>query len=82
MLTPGFNMVNPCSEEVRLVDMRIKLLPTGSDSFITKDNVNVIVKTSVAFRIINPIKSHYLLGHEQDHALRELTKASMRNAVG
>lgn len=82
LMTPGFNMINPCSEEVHEVDLRINVFPTGAYDFITKDNVKVTVKTSVAYRIVNPIISHYVLGERVRNALTELTAASMRNAVG
>ena len=61
LLKPGFNMINICSEEVGTVDLRIKLLPTGQHPTITKDNVNVSVKASIAYRITNPILSYYVI---------------------
>ena len=82
LLLPGFNIINPCSEEVREIDLRIKLFSVGSHRFITKDNVEVAVQTSVAYRIVNPIKAYYVLGEQTDEALRELTAASMRTVIG
>ena len=52
-------MINPCSEEVFPVDMRIKMLATGQHPTITKDNVNVSIKTSIAYRIVNPVMTYY-----------------------
>jgi regulator of protease activity HflC (stomatin/prohibitin superfamily) len=61
LLKPGFNMINPCTEEVAEVDMRIKLLDAGQHPTITKDNVKVVIKASLAYRITNPIISYYVL---------------------
>ena len=57
LLSPGFNFVNPCSEEVREVDMSIKVIDAGRTDAITKDNVEIKVFSSVAYRIKNPILS-------------------------
>ena len=65
LLTPGFNLVNPCSEEIVEVDMKIKLVSIKKYEFITKDNVKVTVKSSVAYRIVNPIIAQYKLGENQ-----------------
>ena len=43
MLKPGINLINPCAEEVREVDLRIIGLPVGKHPTITKDNVKVDV---------------------------------------
>lgn len=79
---PGFNLINPCSEDVREVDLKIKIFPIGSHRLITKDNVEVTIVSSVAFRIVNPIKAYYILGNQVNQALRELAAASLRNVVG
>lgn len=38
--------------------------------------------SSVAFRIVNPIKAYYILGNQVNQALRELAAANLRNVVG
>lgn len=63
-------MINPCSEEVSEVDMRLKLLPTGEHTTITNDNVNIRIKTSIAYRITNPICTYYVLRDQKTPALR------------
>lgn len=82
MLTPGFNLVNPCSEEVMEIDMKIQLANAGTHSFITKDNVKVTVKSSLAYRVVNPVLVQYRLANQLLSALSELTAAALRNAVG
>jgi regulator of protease activity HflC (stomatin/prohibitin superfamily) len=82
LLKPGFNMINPCTEEVAEVDLRIKLLDAGQHSTITKDNVKVVIKASLAYRVTNPIISYYVLRQSLNKALVELCTASLRTVVG
>ena len=82
MLKPGFNLINPCTDEVALVDLRIMNLRAGRHVVITKDNVNLSIEASIAFRIVNPIIAHYVLGNQTNNALIELTVSTLRNVVG
>ena len=41
MLKPGFNLINPCTEEVTEVSLKIKMVSVGKHKIITKDNVNL-----------------------------------------
>lgn len=75
-------MINPCTEEVAEVDLRIKLLDAGQHSTITKDNVKVVIKASLAYRVTNPIISYYVLRQSLNKALVELCTASLRTVVG
>ncbi len=43
--------------------MKLRVLGTGMNIIITKDNVKLNIVTSVAFRIVNPIIAHYRLGN-------------------
>lgn len=45
-----------------MVDMKIKVLNVGRNITMTKDNVKLTIDSSIAFRITNPIISHYVLG--------------------
>ena len=49
--------------------MRIQILTPGVNYCITKDNVKVTISSSLAYRIINPIQAHYVLGGQLQHAL-------------
>ena len=69
LLKPGFNLINPCADEVTQVDLRIKTLRAGRHVVITKDNVNLTIEASIAYRVVNPIISHYILGNQINHAL-------------
>ena len=62
--------------------MRIRVLGTGRNEIITKDNVKITIETSVAFRIINPIIAYYRLGNELNRAVVELVISSFRKILG
>lgn len=38
---PGLVQVNVCTEDLRVVDVKIQISPIGRQSVITRDNVNV-----------------------------------------
>lgn len=82
MLKPGLNLINPCSEEVRLVDLRLKVMSAGRHPAQTKDNVKVDIDASISYRITNPIIAHYILGFNLNRALIELTVSSLRDIIG
>jgi len=63
------NLINPCSEDVRLVDLRLKVYNCGRHQALTKDNVKITIEGGVSYRVINPIISHYVLGINLTRAL-------------
>lgn len=75
-------MINPCSEEVREVDLRLKGMSAGRHPTITKDQVKVDIDASLSYRVVNPIISFYILGVNLNRALIELTVSSLRDVVG
>lgn len=62
-------MINPCTEDVREVDMKIRILPVGLNQCISKDNVKVSITSSVAYRVINPVMVYYVLGSALNRGL-------------
>lgn len=82
LLKPGINLINPCSEEVREVDLRLRGLGAGRHPTITKDQVKVDIEASLTYRIVNPIISYYVLGMNLNRALTELTISSLRDTIG
>lgn len=63
------NLINPCSDDVKEVDLRLKVMNCGRHQALTKDNVKITIEASVSFRVINPIISHYVLGINLNRAL-------------
>ena len=82
LLKPGFNLINPCSEEVETVDLRLRVMSVGRHQTMTKDNVKADLDASVSFRITNPVVSQYKLGRNLNRALIELTISSLRDTIG
>lgn len=71
LLKPGFNYINPCSEEVTTIDMKMKTVTLGKQVVMTKDNIQLTVETIVYYRITNPLKVKYSLGEAAIfHAVR------------
>lgn len=58
------------------------MISCGQGQFITKDNVKLVVRTSLAYRIINPITAHYVLGSNIERSLAGLAESSFRNVIG
>lgn len=64
------------------MNLKIQTISVGRHTVITKDNVNLSIQASIAFRVVNPIVAHYVLGYQINNALIELTISSLRNVVG
>ena len=47
---PGLVQINPCSESVRIVDVKIQLAPIPKQTVMTKDNVNVVIDSIGVYR--------------------------------
>jgi regulator of protease activity HflC (stomatin/prohibitin superfamily) len=83
MLKPGFNYLNPCTEDVLTVDMRIQSYLLGRQVIITKDNIQLNIEAAVYYRYINPIKVTYGIGMDRVHlAIREAGFDVVRQAFG
>lgn len=54
----------------------------GRNTVITKDNVKLDIEASVAYRVINPIIAHYVLGERLNQSIVQLTVSSLRDAIG
>ena len=72
-----------------MVDMKINILNVGRHVTMTKDQVKLTIDSSIAYRITNPIISHYVLGkcsikkgNNTNRALSESSISSLRQVVG
>lgn len=74
--------MNPCAEEVSLIDLRLKVMNAGRHPTLTKDNVKLDIDASISYRVVNPIIAHYVLGINLNRALIELTISSLRDTIG
>lgn len=50
---PGLHYVNPCTDTLTTIDMRITVLDLDRQSIMTKDNVTISIDTSVYYQILN-----------------------------
>lgn len=57
-------------------------MPTHVTSVITKDNVELKITPLVAFRVVNPVIVHYVLGDTINKAIGEAVISSFRTVVG
>lgn len=51
---PGLHAYNPCTEQIRVVDLRTRMINIPPQPLLTKDNVQLQIDTFCTFRIIVP----------------------------
>ncbi|KAF9929123.1 hypothetical protein FBU30_001852 [Linnemannia zychae] len=78
---PGLVRLNPYSESVFKVDMRIRVSHILNQIIMTKDNVNVHIDSVVYWHVIDPFQSVYGVSDVQQ-ALIERTKTTLRQVLG
>jgi erythrocyte band 7 integral membrane protein len=78
---PGLVQVNICTESLRVVDVKIQIIPIGRQSVITRDNVNVELDSVVYYQINNPYRSAFGIG-DLHKALIERAQTTLRHVVG
>jgi len=78
---PGLVQVNICTESLRVVDVKINIIPIGRQSVITRDNVNVEIDSVVYYQINNPYRSAFGIT-DLHKALIERAQTTLRQVVG
>ncbi|KAJ7042353.1 hypothetical protein C8F04DRAFT_98921 [Mycena alexandri] len=78
---PGLVQVNICTETLRVVDVKIQIIPIGRQSVITRDNVNVEIDSVVYYQINNPYRSAFGIV-SLHNALVERAQTTLRQVVG
>ena len=56
---PGLSTINPCSQKITLVDLRVKILDIPPQPLLTKDNVTLDIDAYVEYQIICPELATY-----------------------
>jgi regulator of protease activity HflC (stomatin/prohibitin superfamily) len=81
-LTAGLNFILPILD---LVSFKVSILERQLDAFsisvITKDNVEVVLKTTVFYRVLDAAKSVYRI-RDVDRALKTAAESIVRSAGG
>lgn len=78
---PGLVQINPCSETLRRVDVKIQTTAIGHQSCITRDSVSVSLESVVFWHISNPYRASFGIGDVRA-ALVERSQTTLRNVVG
>ncbi|VVT49607.1 uncharacterized protein SAPINGB_P002353 [Magnusiomyces paraingens] len=78
---PGLVKVNPISEKMTKVDVRIQVIEISSQSCMTRDNVNIELSSVIYYHIVSPHRAIYSVS-DVYHALIERTKTTLRLVVG
>jgi regulator of protease activity HflC (stomatin/prohibitin superfamily) len=81
-LPAGLNLVVPFLDKVRhKISILERQLPEFEISVITKDNVEVVLETTVFYRVVDAAKSVYRI-REVDRALKTASESIVRSAGG
>ncbi|KAJ7471652.1 hypothetical protein B0H11DRAFT_2173679 [Mycena galericulata] len=78
---PGLVQVNVCTESLRIVDVKIQIIPIGRQGVITRDNVNVEIDSVIYYQINNPYRSAFNI-NDLHKALIERAQTTLRQVVG
>lgn len=81
IVNPGLQYMNPCTESLIKVNTKIQILHLQNQMALTKDNLCLILDTSVYFRIIDSRKATYQVKDIKE-AVANLTFATLRNSCG
>lgn len=78
---PGLVQVNPLSEKITRIDVRVQVIEIASQSCMTRDNVNIELSSVIYYHIVSPHRAVYAV-QDVHHALIERTKTTLRLVVG
>lgn len=80
-MDPGLVKVNPFSEKLRIVDVKIQLCNIPRQNVITRDNIAVDLDSVIYYHIQNPFKAAYGISDVRA-ALVERAQTTLRTIVG
>lgn len=80
-LEPGLHYVNPCTEKLKRVDLKIDIIDLIKQVILTKDNITIMIDASVYFKIVNPRKATYRISN-LSLAVSQLTFSTLRCVCG
>ncbi|KAG0303885.1 hypothetical protein BGZ98_006169 [Dissophora globulifera] len=78
---PGLIRLNPYTEAVLKVDMRVQISNIPNQVIMTKDNVNVHIDSIIYWHIIDPYQASYGISDVRQ-ALIERTQTTLRQVLG
>jgi erythrocyte band 7 integral membrane protein len=78
---PGLVKINPLSENLLQVDVKIQIVEVPKQTCMTKDNVTVHLTSVIYYHIISPHKAAFGITNVRQ-ALIERTQTTLRHVVG
>jgi len=78
---PGLFLVNPCLDEVHIVDQRTISFDIPPQEILTKDSVTMAIDAVVYYRITDPLASINNISNVH-HSIRLLASTTLRNQLG
>ncbi|PNS17492.1 Nucleolar protein 58 [Sphaceloma murrayae] len=78
---PGLVKINPLSEKLFTVDVKIQIVEVPQQVVMTKDNVNVHITSVIYYHIISPHKAAFGISNIRQ-ALIERTQTTLRHVIG
>lgn len=78
---PGLTRVNPLSEKLVTVEVRIQVMDIPHQICMTKDNVNIELSSVLYYHIVSPHKAQFGVT-SVIRALMERTQTTLRHVVG
>ncbi|KAK3828280.1 MAG: hypothetical protein J3Q66DRAFT_363434 [Benniella sp.] len=81
IVDPGLTKINPVTEKLIRVDVKIQIADIPQQVIMTKDNVNVQIDSVLYWHIINPSQSVFGVSNVEA-ALIERTQTTLRHILG
>ncbi|KAI8075174.1 stomatin family protein [Gongronella butleri] len=78
---PGLVNVNPVTEKIKHIDIRIQITELPRQVVMTKDNVSINIESVLFWHIINPYEAHFSV-NDVRLALMERAKTCLRDVCG
>lgn len=78
---PGLVKINPLSERLLQIDVKIQIIEVPEQTCMTKDNVNVHLTSVIYYHIVSPHKATFGIANLR-HALVERTQTTLRHVIG
>nr|ADE76687.1 unknown [Picea sitchensis] len=78
---PGLVKINPCSESLRIVDVKIQLITVPQQRVTTKDNVSLELDSVIYWHVSNPYRAAFGI-QDVKSSLVERAQTTLRDVVG
>ncbi|KAL2170012.1 hypothetical protein VTG60DRAFT_5413 [Thermothelomyces hinnuleus] len=78
---PGLVKINPLSEHLTSVDVKIQIAEVGQQTCMTKDNVTLNLTSVIYYHVVSPHKAAFGISNIRQ-ALIERTQTTLRQVVG